>query len=89
MTADMVFVVGMKRREKDAGYHGLATQSTLPGINYTRGGHRVYCFVHDLTSAVELPPGGKDRDRGLQLGVPRSCIVQKINNAEVKHQLFY
>lgn len=89
MTADVTFVLGLKRRWSDNKYKGLATQGKLLHIHYTRGRDRTYVFVHDLTSGIELPPGGKELNRGLSLGASRSCISENIGSSEARQQLFY
>ena len=90
MTADVVLLLSMKRQWKDAKYQGLATNPKLLGIHYTRSRFRMYAFIHDLTSAIKLPPGGKHLTRGLQLGARHSCISDAVvANADARHQLFY
>ena len=64
----------MKRQSKDSKYEGLSTVLKLLGIHFTRARLRLYHFLHDLTSAIRLPPRGKQKDRGLQLGANRTCI---------------
>ena len=59
MTADVVFVVSMKRQWNDTKYQGLAAQLKLLGIHGTRGRLRTYPFVHELTAATNLPRGGE------------------------------
>ena len=49
----------------------------------------MYAFIHDLTAAIELPPGGKELIRGLQLGARQSKIPKAVAHADVRHQLFY
>ena len=79
----------MKRQGKDAKYQGLDTHPKLLGIHFTRSRSRMYTFVHDLTSAIELPPRGHLTERGLRLGAPRSCMSANVNNPDARHQLFY
>ena len=89
MTADVVFMVGMKRQSNDTRYRGFMTQLKLLGIHYTRCRVRAYAFLHDMTAGIELPPGGKEHDRGIRLGAPRSCFSREARNADTRHQLFY
>ena len=79
----------MKRQWKDAKYQGLDTHPKLLGIHFTRSRSRMYTFVHDLTSAIELPPRGNLTERGLRLGAPRTCISANVNNPDARRQLFY
>ena len=87
MTADVVFVLTMKRRWADTKYQGMAIQPKLRGVHYTRCRLRVYAFLHDLTDDIELPPAGKNLKRGLDLGADLSCIAE--NPGNVKPQLFF
>jgi hypothetical protein len=89
MTADVVFLQCMKRQRKDTKYAGLATDSTLLGIHYTRGKRRLYPFVHDLIAGTRLPQEGRERNRGFDLGVPRSSVAEDVSQSEVRRQLFY
>ena len=63
MTADVVALLGMKRRWIDTKYQGLMPRLKLLGIHFTRARRRIYAFIHDPTSGLQLPPGGKHMRR--------------------------
>ena len=89
MTADVVFLLGMKRQRKDTKYEGFATDPTLLGIHYTRARRRLYTFVHDLTSGLTLPHMGRERNRGFDLGASSNYVAEEVRAPDARHQLFY
>ena len=89
LTADVVFLLGMKRQHKDWTYMGLATNQNLLGIHYTRCRLRIYPFIHDLTAGFQLPTGGKQQKRSLEHGVSAGRIVENVNNSYSRQQHFY
>ena len=89
MTADVVFLLALKRRVGDEQYQGLMTDSNLLGIHYTRARDRLYVLAHDLTDGIALPKAGAMYRRGLSLGLAPNQATNTCTDAEARRQLFY
>ena len=89
-TADIGFIVGMKRQEKDQKYEGLMTILGMLGVHYTRFRLRVYAMLHDLTAGIQIPRGGKVCKEATKLGLPFATVThEECRESEARRQFFY
>ena len=96
-TADIVFTVGMQRRDGDVDYSGMWSDPKMLQIHFTRVRRRIYTFVHDMTEGIRLHPTSTDAltQKVLNAGVPTSKKLsgdedmKRANQSNLRRQLFY
>ena len=90
-TADIVFLVGMKRKQTDRLYAGLMAEIPLVAMHFTRARLRLYAFVHDLLLDTAKQEIELERKEGptLRAKSPKqniNFVTKKMNNTNIVYE---